>query len=84
VEHLIRFMSWTFVFGALATLLYTNFKPALKELLDTEIAVESVQGSASGAEPGTQDGPPVPETAQTDCSEADPSGSPGECSQPSS
>lgn len=50
MEQLIRILSWTFVFGAIATLLYTNFKPAWKELLDSDVPVERVQGSATGGD----------------------------------
>lgn len=51
MEHLTRLLSWSFVFGAIATLLYTNFKPALSELLTAEVPVESVQGAAADREP---------------------------------
>ena len=45
VEHLTRTLSWTFVFGAVATLLYTSFKPYWNELLSGEFPPDQVQGA---------------------------------------
>jgi hypothetical protein len=45
VEHLIRYLSWTFVFGAIATLLYTSFKPFWHDLLDGEFPPDQIQGT---------------------------------------
>jgi hypothetical protein len=45
VEHVIRTLSWTFVFGAVATLLYTSFKPFWHDLLAAEFPPEQIQGT---------------------------------------
>jgi hypothetical protein len=45
VEHVIRTLSWTFVFGAVATLLYTSFKPFWHDLLAAEFPQERIRGA---------------------------------------
>jgi hypothetical protein len=63
VEHLTRYLSWTFVFGAVATLLYTSFKPYWTELLTGEFPPEQIQGAMIEDRETAQDAnaEPVPE-----------------------
>lgn len=84
VEQLTRILSWTFVFGAIATLLYTNFKPAWKELLDSDVPVESVQGSATGrdeagATPGSMNASGTKSRTRDACAATDRSQRPSGC-----
>ena len=45
MEHLTRYLSWAFVFGAVATLLYTSFKPFWSELLSGEYPPDQISGA---------------------------------------
>lgn len=49
MEHFTRFLSWTFVFGALAALAFTSFRPLWKDVASIEINPEQVQGTVSAA-----------------------------------
>jgi hypothetical protein len=66
VEHLTRTISWTFVFGAIAALAYTNFKPAFSEFAGAEVMEEQVRGTmmAKEAKPAT---PEMPRPESIDC-----------------
>ncbi len=65
VEHLTRYLSWAFVFGAVATLLYTSFKPFWSELLSGEFPPDQMTGAMIEAgEPSADadaDQEPVPD-----------------------
>lgn len=69
VEHIIRYMSWTFVFGAVATLLYTSFKPFWHELLAGEFPPEQIQGTM--IESRDSSAPERPESRPDEVSRAD-------------
>lgn len=55
MEQLIRTLSWTFVFGAIATLLYTSFKPFWNEMLSVEIPPDRIQGTMIDAREASPD-----------------------------
>lgn len=79
MEHLIRYLSWTFVFGAIATLLYTSFKPFWNELLTGQIPPEQIQGAMVEDREATPDakrepGPDRQVAEAAACSEDRPTG----------
>jgi hypothetical protein len=77
-----RTLSWTFVFGAIAALAYTSFKPEWGELLGGDVTEEQVRGTliARESEPAKEEAPrPVP----VDCDLESPD-RPEACAAPSS
>ena len=72
--------SWAFVFGALATLLFTSLRPVWKDISGVEIGIEQVQGTMADVETTE---PPVdtPVTAKTDCVESPTAEVPATCGE---
>ena len=58
-----RTLSWTFVFGAIAALAYTSFKPEWGELIGGDVTEEQLRGTliAKDSEPAKEEAPrPTP------------------------
>ncbi|MEM1412577.1 MAG: hypothetical protein AAGH19_09485 [Pseudomonadota bacterium] len=66
METLARLTSWAFVFGALATLVFTSMRPVWKDIMGMEVSVEQVQGTVGDAKL-TDATAAVPVPPQGDC-----------------
>lgn len=65
-----RTLSWTFVFGAIAALAYTSFKPAWNDLLGGDMTEAQVRGTLI-AKDAKAEREKAPETASVDCRSVD-------------
>lgn len=79
MEHLTRTLSWTFVFGAIAALVYTSFKPAWTELAGGDISEAQLRGTLI-AKDEQAERKESPRPTPVDCESAEPS-SPDACNE---